>query len=99
QEDIPLLADFFCEKFARPNETKKHLSADAMELLLRHPWPGNVRELENVLERACVTCPGPTIEAKHLSPDLSQLTVSSSPFRIDLNRKLPDLLRELTADV
>lgn len=52
-EDIPVLADYFlknisCE-YERPLMT---ISADALELLLKHIWPGNVRELENTLKRA-----------------------------------------------
>ena len=37
------------------------MSADALELLMRHDWPGNVRELENALERALVVGRGPEI--------------------------------------
>ena len=68
-------------------------------MLLKYPWPGNVRELENIMERACVTCPGPIIDARHLSPDLTQPATSTSPFKIDLGRPLPDLLREIGIDV
>jgi DNA-binding NtrC family response regulator len=98
-EDIPLLADHFCQKFARPDEPRKELAAGAMEVLLNHPWPGNVRELENVIERACVTCQAPTIKATDLSPELTQPPTQRNPMRIDLNRPLPDLLREMTADL
>jgi len=30
-------------------------------VLESQPWPGNVRELENVLERALILSPGPTL--------------------------------------
>jgi formate hydrogenlyase transcriptional activator len=33
-----------------------------MEALVRYPWPGNVRELQNVIERAVILSPGPTLE-------------------------------------
>jgi DNA-binding NtrC family response regulator len=98
-EDIALLTEHFCDKFSPPVEPRKALSPQAMEMLLRYPWPGNVRELENVMERACVTCPGPIIEAEHLSPDLLQPTPIRSPFRVDISRPLPSLLREITGDV
>jgi DNA-binding NtrC family response regulator len=98
-EDIPLLVEHFCEKFARPGEPPRHFSADAMEALLKYPWPGNVRELENLVERACVTSPGPTIEARQLSDALSQQLQIRSPLPIDLSRPLPDLVREITMDV
>lgn len=98
-EDIPLLAEHFATKYARPNEPAKKISPAAMEALLRHTWPGNIRELENVMERACVTCPIPVIEPEHLSPELFQPALSDSPYRIDLTRALPDVLREVTVDV
>jgi two-component system, NtrC family, response regulator AtoC len=99
QEDIPLLVDHFCEKFKRPDEPKKTFSHDAMEALLKYPWPGNVRELENVVERACVTSPSQVIEAKHLSADLAQPVSTGSAFRIDLNKPLPEVVREVTTDI
>ncbi len=97
-EDIPLLAEFFCEKFARSGVAAKTIAPAAMEVLLKHPWPGNVRELENVMERACVICPGTTIEPEHLSTDLLNPSTSVSPLRIDLQRPLPELLREITTN-
>ena len=32
-----------------------------MEGLVRYCWPGNIRELENVIERAVILSPGPTL--------------------------------------
>jgi two-component system response regulator AtoC len=54
--DIPLLCDFFLEKFAVRMGTEhfKSISPAVMKLLMNHPWPGNVRELENVIERAII---------------------------------------------
>jgi two-component system, NtrC family, response regulator AtoC len=53
REDVPLLADYFKQKFA--GELKKSMgcfTAEAMELLANHSWPGNIRELRNLIERA-----------------------------------------------
>jgi formate hydrogenlyase transcriptional activator len=33
-----------------------------MEALVRYPWPGNVRELQNVVERAVILSPGPSLQ-------------------------------------
>lgn len=53
KEDIPLLVDFFINKYSRKTNTEpKIISADAMDLLCSYRWTGNVRELENVIERA-----------------------------------------------
>ncbi|MEZ5357539.1 MAG: sigma-54 dependent transcriptional regulator [Candidatus Zixiibacteriota bacterium] len=52
-EDIPALTDYFLKNISREYD-RPHLtiSADGLELLLKHTWPGNVRELENTLKRA-----------------------------------------------
>jgi DNA-binding NtrC family response regulator len=96
--DIPLLAGHFCIKFSPPGKPKE-ISPAAMEVLLNHHWPGNVRELENAIERACVTCTGPAIGPENLPPELTQPAKRRSPFRIDLNTPLPELLKEIAADV
>jgi len=55
RDDIPLLANFFINKFSiMMNKQIKSVSKDAMEFLKNHDWPGNVRELENAIERAMV---------------------------------------------
>jgi two-component system response regulator PilR (NtrC family) len=53
REDIPLLAQYFIEKYAKEfgKEVKK-ISTYALELLMRYPFPGNIRELENIIERS-----------------------------------------------
>ena len=67
QEDIPLLADFFLQKFnAETGRKIKGFTAAAKEQLLKYLWPGNVRELKNVVERAVVLCRGQEIGAEDL---------------------------------
>jgi len=51
--DLPLLAQYFLEKYALElNKDVKKISAYAMEILRQYPFPGNVRELENIIERS-----------------------------------------------
>jgi two-component system response regulator HydG len=67
REDIPVLADFFLEKYAR--ETGKPIEGITQKgigLLMSYPWPGNVRELRNVMERAVVLARGRMIGAEEL---------------------------------
>ena len=55
RDDIPLLVNFFINKFSiMMNKPVKSVSKEAMEFLKNHDWPGNVRELENAMERAMV---------------------------------------------
>jgi len=52
-EDIPPLIEYCLRKIQREyNRSTITVSADSLELFLKHDWPGNVRELENTLRRA-----------------------------------------------
>jgi transcriptional regulator with PAS, ATPase and Fis domain len=55
RSDIPLLVQYFTDRFARRagkyiNKTSKK----ALGLLEMYDWPGNIRELQNVVERAVI---------------------------------------------
>jgi len=55
REDIPLLARYFVQQFARRmHKTVESISPQTMEALVHYSWPGNVRELQNVIERSVV---------------------------------------------
>ncbi len=49
--EIPLLVAHFLEK---QSAGSKHISSEAMNLLMEYQWPGNVRELENTIERIAI---------------------------------------------
>ncbi|NCN26496.1 sigma-54-dependent Fis family transcriptional regulator [bacterium] len=52
RDDIPMLVDFFVEKFSeRFGKEIETVASETMEYLKNYRWPGNVRELENVIER------------------------------------------------
>ena len=66
-EDIPILAQYFMDRYAK--EAKKHhteIASDAVRRLCSYDWPGNVRELGNVIERAVVLGNGPLLAIKDL---------------------------------
>jgi DNA-binding NtrC family response regulator len=96
-EDIPLLATHFSEKYARPGQPPKQIAPRAMEVLLNYSWPGNIRELENVIERACITSHTDVIEVDNLPPELVTPPPPKTPFHVDLERPLPDVIREAVA--
>ena len=53
--DIPLLANFFLDKFNRKlNQKIEGITQEAMAILETYHWPGNIRELENLIERLVV---------------------------------------------
>ncbi len=53
--DIPILADFFLDRFNHQmNKKMKGFTPNAIAVLEDYPWPGNIRELENLIERMVV---------------------------------------------
>lgn len=63
RDDIPMLANFFAERFAdKTGRPVKKFTSLAMERLSQHHWPGNVRELQNAVERAVVLSTGNVID-------------------------------------
>lgn len=52
KEDIPLLIEFFIEKYASElNKDKVSIEKDALDMLYDYEYPGNIRELQNIIER------------------------------------------------
>jgi formate hydrogenlyase transcriptional activator len=62
-DDIPRLVRHFTQRFARRMGRRiQTIPSSVMEALVRYPWPGNVRELQNVIERAVILSPGPSLQ-------------------------------------
>jgi len=76
--DVPLLAAFFLDRFAKENgKTIDRFSDGALERLTHYAWPGNVRELENAVERAVVVCRSNEIRVEDLAPSVVPSAVPS----------------------
>jgi len=66
-DDIPLLVDYFLNKYRlNSSAPATAISQQAMDRLMEHQWPGNVRELENVIQRAVTLSGGRMITPDHL---------------------------------
>jgi formate hydrogenlyase transcriptional activator len=58
-DDIPLLVEYFIERFAkRVGKKFKRIDKKTINLFQAYHWPGNVRELQNVIERAVILSEG-----------------------------------------
>ena len=56
-EDIPLLVEYFVDRYGRKAGKKiQSVSKKTLRLLQSYPWPGNIRELQNVIERSVILC-------------------------------------------
>jgi two-component system response regulator AtoC len=93
--DIPLLANYFVDKFNREFKKKvTHISAAAMKVLEDYGWPGNIRELRNAIERAMLLIDGSSLEPAHLT--MLARTVSNQKFQLPPEGvRLEDLERQL----
>ena len=74
KEDIPMLVEYFIDRYSRKAGKKiRTIDKNTMELLQSYSWPGNIRELQNVIERSVIVC-----ETETFSVDPSWLNVESS---------------------
>ncbi|MFO7578488.1 MAG: sigma-54 dependent transcriptional regulator [Pelovirga sp.] len=85
QSDIPLLANYFLEKYCvRNKKPRLRIANSASQMMKSYPWPGNVRELANVVERAVIFCKGPEITEEHLPAELKKLLPTAEPITLSL---------------
>jgi DNA-binding NtrC family response regulator len=80
KSDIPAIARFFLDRYAKENGKAIDLIAPhALDRLAAYDWPGNVRELENAVERAVVLASGNELEERHLPPSVRPVGPSGMP--------------------
>ncbi|MGA9813109.1 MAG: sigma 54-interacting transcriptional regulator [Terriglobales bacterium] len=62
REDIPLLANYFVQKYGRRlNKPIESIPIKAVHALAARNWPGNIRELENLIERSVIHSEAPVL--------------------------------------
>jgi DNA-binding NtrC family response regulator len=91
-DDVLLLAQFFCRRFAQELGRAAPRFDDAvLQALMRYPWPGNVRELENLVHRLVVLADRETIQMADLPPHVRQTSSREAAF-------VPRTLAEVEAE-
>ena len=88
RSDIPMLVNWFCERYAPGADLR--VSNSAMKALMNYDWPGNVRELENCVERAVALGNGTLIDLGDLPSTIAALNSS---------RPGPDSAADLVSDL
>jgi formate hydrogenlyase transcriptional activator len=59
KDDIPLLVEYFIDRYASKMGKKiGSIKQESVDLLRSYSWPGNIRELQNVIERAVIVSEG-----------------------------------------
>jgi PAS domain S-box-containing protein len=87
-DDIPILVEYFIDRYARKaGKTITGIDKQTLDLLNAYPWPGNIRELQNVVERSVIVCETETfsVDRSWLSRDSAQ---NGSSIDVDLGGKL-----------
>jgi formate hydrogenlyase transcriptional activator len=57
REDIPLLVEYFVDRYGRKaGKNIRSVDKKTLQLLQSYPWPGNIRELQNIIERSVIVC-------------------------------------------
>jgi PAS domain S-box-containing protein len=89
RDDIPLLVEYFIDRYARKaGKSIRRINKRSLELLQAYPWPGNIRELQNIIERSVIVC-----ETENLSIDESWLSRRTHAN----NSGAPELAQKLAA--
>jgi transcriptional regulator with PAS, ATPase and Fis domain len=90
REDIPLLVEYFIDRYARKaGKHFRNVEKRTLQVLQSYPWPGNIRELQNVIERSVILC-----DSDILSIDESWLPL---PFPATESKRHIELPRRLAA--
>ena len=71
-EDVPLLVEFFLQKYNAKMQKRAQLGEGVMETLVRYEFPGNVRELENMVEQAVALSAGGFIRTDDIVPETAR---------------------------
>ena len=97
--DIPLLADYFIDKYSRSNDKPVlRIATPAIDMLMSYHWPGNVRELENCIERAVLLSSDQVIHSHNLPPTLQTAEASGTSYSGALDTTLETIERDFIVD-
>jgi transcriptional regulator with GAF, ATPase, and Fis domain len=95
REDIPLLVEYFIDRYARKaGKSIQRVDKTSLGLLQSYSWPGNIRELQNVIERSVIVCDTETFSVDESW--LSRQPLATEPnSQLELSQKLATQEREI----
>ncbi|MGE5190712.1 MAG: sigma-54-dependent transcriptional regulator [Gemmatimonadota bacterium] len=95
REDVPLLADFFLQKYCTVlSRPLKSFSKEALEEMAAHPWKGNVRELENFVQRLAVLSQGKLVRRDEVARELAKADGAPDLSSAPLEQVVEERVRE-----
>lgn len=84
KDDLPLLIEYFLDRYAHRAGLDIQITDDAMRYLMGYHWPGNIRELENTIQRLIVLAEEDHIEAVDLPRHILMHDVEVEPGSVRL---------------
>ena len=88
--DIPLLVEYFVERYAqKAGKRIRSISKETLDLFEAYHWPGNIRELQNVIERAVILSEADVFraDASWLTPAPAEDVVPAGSLTADLAQR------------
>jgi PAS domain S-box-containing protein len=101
KEDIPMLVEYFIDRYASKVGKKiRSASKKTLELLQSYPWPGNIRELQNVIERSIIVCDTEnfSIDENWLRRESCQAQPASQPLSDKLLTQVKEMIEAALAE-
>ncbi len=96
-DDIPLLANYFYQRFIKKLGKKVYpIPKEFIGRLYHHSWPGNIRELQNAIERCVNLSRTGLLDINHLPEEI--LEKNTQPVQVNIehnNTNLEELEREV----
>lgn len=84
KDDIPLLVQFFLERYnTSMHKNVEQADPEVLETLARYDFPGNIRELENIIERGVALTSGNTLGLGQIPDDLRSLDMQTFRKTVD----------------
>ena len=94
-DDIPLLINYFTEKYAiKYKKEIKNISLDFIRTFTLYKWPGNVRELENIIERVIIFNNDGMLTSKDIPAEIREFSVENKIEDVLLKFPLTEAKRE-----
>jgi two-component system response regulator AtoC len=97
KEDIPLLCEYFIEKFNRElGKNIKKITVETLHLLQNYNWPGNIREMESVIYEILVMSEHSQIEEEDMPLRIRVKAADEENLSLGKGRPMNQMIKNIT---